>query len=349
MALAVGREEELLAQLRALLFLPSPAPAPATPAAPVKVESAAGPLPATIMGSGGGRGRGPAAVSSATATTNNASSCGGGGRRRRRLGSKRDRDDEGKAKDEQHDEDEPAAAQPHYSPPCKRRKKKQQSSKSLVTSVPDFDGYQWRKYGQKQIEGAMYPRSYYRCTRSAEQGCAAKRTVQRNDDGAAAASPEYTVVYVAEHTCTANDSLEAPVILETTTVVVPAATSTATKKPQPQDDDNTYYTGCMVPTTSAGSCSTTTTATPSITTGTISVDDITCWSSTSGASSNDYKYADDYYCGWATTGPVDAASSSLQEMEDLTGPIRSPLHVPAPGWTVDQVLLQLVNDPLCHF
>jgi len=29
---------------------------------------------------------------------------------------------------------------------------------SLVTSVPDFDGYQWRKYGQKQIEGAIYAR-----------------------------------------------------------------------------------------------------------------------------------------------------------------------------------------------
>ena len=38
------------------------------------------------------------------------------------------------------------------------RKKKKQESKSTVTSVLDFDGYRWRKYGQKQIEGAMYPR-----------------------------------------------------------------------------------------------------------------------------------------------------------------------------------------------
>jgi hypothetical protein len=40
----------------------------------------------------------------------------------------------------------------------KQRQKKMSSTSSLVTSVPDFDGYQWRKYGQKQIEGAMYAR-----------------------------------------------------------------------------------------------------------------------------------------------------------------------------------------------
>jgi hypothetical protein len=38
-----------------------------------------------------------------------------------------------------------------------RCRKKQQGT-FLVTSVPHFDGYQWRKYGQKQIQGAMYPR-----------------------------------------------------------------------------------------------------------------------------------------------------------------------------------------------
>jgi hypothetical protein len=38
------------------------------------------------------------------------------------------------------------------------RCRKEQGSTCLVTSVPDFDGYKWRKYGQKRIEGAMYPR-----------------------------------------------------------------------------------------------------------------------------------------------------------------------------------------------
>ncbi|CAO2143078.1 unnamed protein product [Urochloa humidicola] len=261
----------------------------------------------------------------------------GGGRRRRR-GSKRGRHD-----DKSNNGEEEPAAQPRYS--GRKRKtttKLQKSTSSLVTSVPDFDGYQWRKYGQKQIEGAMYARSYYRCTRSAEQGCLAKRTVQRNDGGDdGGPAPEYTVVYMGEHTCTANDSLQAPVILETTATVVPAA-STSTNKQQrrPQDDEGTtIITSRIVPTTSAGSCSsTTTTGTGTIESPTIS-DDIT-WNSS--GSSDDYSGLFPVYDSWTP-------AASLQEMEDFTGPIRSPIHIAADGWTIDHFLLQLPNEPLCHF
>ncbi|CAM0152476.1 unnamed protein product [Urochloa decumbens] len=209
-----------------------------------------------------------------------------------------------------------------------RKTKQQKSSKYLVTSVPDFDGYQWRKYGQKQIEGAMYARSYYRCTRSAEQGCPAKRTVQRNDDDGNPA--KYTVVYMGEHTCTANDSLEAPVILETTAVVVPAsATSSSANKQQqrrPQHDDDT---AAINNSSMAGSCCSSTTTTAA--TGIIespATSDIT-WSSSDHVV--DYSGLFPIYDSWAP--------ASLQEMEDFTGPIRSPVHVPTDGWTIDQFLL----------
>jgi len=42
------------------------------------------------------------------------------------------------------------------------------------------DGYNWRKYGQKQVKGSENPRSYYKCT---FLGCPTKKKVERSLDG----------------------------------------------------------------------------------------------------------------------------------------------------------------------
>ncbi|KAL1549082.1 WRKY transcription factor [Salvia divinorum] len=42
------------------------------------------------------------------------------------------------------------------------------------------DGYNWRKYGQKQVKGSENPRSYYKCTFA---NCPTKKKVERNLDG----------------------------------------------------------------------------------------------------------------------------------------------------------------------
>ncbi|OVA04145.1 DNA-binding WRKY [Macleaya cordata] len=42
------------------------------------------------------------------------------------------------------------------------------------------DGYNWRKYGQKQVKGSEYPRSYYKCT---HQNCQVKKKVERSHEG----------------------------------------------------------------------------------------------------------------------------------------------------------------------
>lgn len=50
----------------------------------------------------------------------------------------------------------------------------------VVVDKPADDGYNWRKYGQKQVKGSEYPRSYYKCT---HQNCPVKKKVERAMDG----------------------------------------------------------------------------------------------------------------------------------------------------------------------
>lgn len=47
-------------------------------------------------------------------------------------------------------------------------------------SAPSEDGYNWRKYGQKQVKGSEYPRSYYKCT---HPNCQVKKKVERSYEG----------------------------------------------------------------------------------------------------------------------------------------------------------------------
>nr|WFL37684.1 WRKY transcription factor 32 [Crocus sativus] len=51
---------------------------------------------------------------------------------------------------------------------------------SMVVAAPAEDGYNWRKYGQKQVKGSEYPRSYYKCT---HPNCQVKKKVERSHEG----------------------------------------------------------------------------------------------------------------------------------------------------------------------
>ncbi|WMV30919.1 hypothetical protein MTR67_024304 [Solanum verrucosum] len=64
--------------------------------------------------------------------------------------------------------------------------------------VPPEDGYSWRKYGQKNILGAKYPREYYRCARNRSSNCAATKMVQRSETEESLA---FEVSYGENHSC----------------------------------------------------------------------------------------------------------------------------------------------------
>ncbi|KAL3498977.1 hypothetical protein ACH5RR_041709 [Cinchona calisaya] len=71
---------------------------------------------------------------------------------------------------------------------------------------PADDGYSWRKYGQKEILGAKYPRSYYRCTYRHMKNCWATKQVQRSDDDPYV----FEITYKGAHVCNTAINNSAP-------------------------------------------------------------------------------------------------------------------------------------------
>ncbi|XP_039052111.1 probable WRKY transcription factor 53 [Hibiscus syriacus] len=79
------------------------------------------------------------------------------------------------------------------------------TSESLLEGTHD-DGHSWRKYGQKDILGAKYPRSYYRCTYRHSQDCWATKQVQRSDEDPTI----FEVTYRGAHTCAHGNQMVPP-------------------------------------------------------------------------------------------------------------------------------------------
>ena len=63
---------------------------------------------------------------------------------------------------------------------------------SFAVDKPADDGYNWRKYEQKQVKGSEFPRSYYKCTFS---DCSAKKIECSDHSGRV-----IEIVYKSQHT-----------------------------------------------------------------------------------------------------------------------------------------------------
>ncbi|XP_010540486.1 PREDICTED: probable WRKY transcription factor 54 [Tarenaya hassleriana] len=89
---------------------------------------------------------------------------------------------------------------------CYKRQRKSQSW--TVESNTSEDAHAWRKYGQKEILNATYPRSYFRCTHKNTQGCRATKQVQKLEH-----NPEmFQITYIGNHTCNSpNEEIPAKI------------------------------------------------------------------------------------------------------------------------------------------
>ncbi|CAL4981826.1 unnamed protein product [Urochloa decumbens] len=85
------------------------------------------------------------------------------------------------------------------------RRKTAQLIGSLVTHEPHYDGYQWRKYGEKRISKAKHSRSYYRCANIKAQGCRATKVVQEQESDRSGMVRLFDVGYYGQHICKKDD------------------------------------------------------------------------------------------------------------------------------------------------
>ncbi|XP_037440274.1 probable WRKY transcription factor 70 [Triticum dicoccoides] len=70
--------------------------------------------------------------------------------------------------------------------------------KEILTEAPENDRFHWRKYGEKKILHADFPRLYYRCGYSDEHKCPAKKYVQQQNSSD---PPMFLVTLINDHTC----------------------------------------------------------------------------------------------------------------------------------------------------
>lgn len=87
-----------------------------------------------------------------------------------------------------------------------KRKVQVKVSLEIGLEVPPNDGHMWRKYGQKEILNAKYPREYYRCTYRNTHGCCATKQVQRSSDDPSI----FEITYLGKHTCPKTSKTDDP-------------------------------------------------------------------------------------------------------------------------------------------